>query len=209
MNPLVVRLSLLFVAIGLAVVPLLVRVGRSDDATVQQAQQVCAAVAESRHAEAIAASEMLPPLDSEAARQVAECRCWALQRVGEAGRCTALLDQRLAGADERGSDWLPPAPLVRPVLRARLDRLNNAQDVAQVGATIGREFSYALVQAVSSLEDAALQQGLRQLVDADLVFQKGLPPQAQYVFKHALVQDTAYQSLLKSRRQRHSQCTEQ
>lgn len=86
-------------------------------------------------------------------------------------------------------------------LRARLDRLNTAQDVAQVGARVGREFSYALVRAVSSFEDAELQQGLRQLVDADLVFQKGLPPQAHYVFKHALVQDTAYQSLLKSRRQ--------
>jgi predicted ATPase len=86
-------------------------------------------------------------------------------------------------------------------LRARLDRLNAAQDVAQVGATIGREFSHELVQAVSGLEDTVLEKGLRQLVEADLVFQKGLPPLAQYVFKHALVQDTAYQSLLKSRRQ--------
>jgi class 3 adenylate cyclase/predicted ATPase len=86
-------------------------------------------------------------------------------------------------------------------LRARLDRLNMAQDVAQIGATIGREFSYALLQAVSSLEEAELQQGLRQLVEADLVFQKGLPPQAQYVFKHALIRDTAYESLLKRRRQ--------
>ena len=86
-------------------------------------------------------------------------------------------------------------------LRARLDRLNAAQGVAQVGATIGREFSYELVQAVSALDESVLQQGLRQLVDADLVFQKGLPPHAQYVFKHALVQDSAYQSLLKSRRQ--------
>ena len=86
-------------------------------------------------------------------------------------------------------------------LRARLDRLNTAQEVAQIGATLGREFSYELLQAVSASEDTVLQQGLQQLVEADLVFQQGLPPQAQYVFKHALIQDTAYQSLLKSRRQ--------
>ena len=86
-------------------------------------------------------------------------------------------------------------------LRARLDRLNTAQEVAQIGATLGREFSYELLQAVSASEDEVLQQGLRRLVEADLVFQHGLPPQAQYVFKHALIQDTAYQSLLKSRRQ--------
>ena len=86
-------------------------------------------------------------------------------------------------------------------LRARLDRLNTAREVAQVGATLGREFSYELLQAVSATQESVLQQGLRQLVEADLVFQKGMPPQAQYVFKHALVQDTAYQSLLKSQRQ--------
>ena len=79
--------------------------------------------------------------------------------------------------------------------------MNTAQEIAQVGATIGREFSYELLHAVSPLEEEPLQQGLRQLVAADLVSQKGLPPQAQYVFKHALIQDSAYQSLLRSTRQ--------
>ncbi len=90
-------------------------------------------------------------------------------------------------------------------LMARLDRLGTAKEVAQHGATIGREFSYELLQAVSPLEAASLQQGLQQLVKAELVYQRGLFPQARYVFKHALIQDTAYQSLLKSTRQHYHQ----
>ena len=86
-------------------------------------------------------------------------------------------------------------------LMARLDRLAPAKEVAQLGATLGREFSYEVIQAVSPLDEATLQQALGQLVEAELVYQRGLPPQAQYVFKHVLIQDTAYQSLLKSRRQ--------
>jgi len=85
-------------------------------------------------------------------------------------------------------------------LMARLDRLGTAKELAQLGATIGREFNYALLEAVSLLDEDTLQRGLRQLVDAELVFQSGVPPQSRYLFKHALVQDTAYQSLLKSRR---------
>ena len=84
---------------------------------------------------------------------------------------------------------------------ARLDRLGSAKAIAQLGATIGREFSYELLHAVSPVDEATLQQELRQLVDAELLYQRGLLPQATYLFKHALVQDTAYQSLLKSRRQ--------
>jgi predicted ATPase len=84
---------------------------------------------------------------------------------------------------------------------ARLDRLATVREIAQIGATLGREFNYDLLEAVSSFNEEALQQGLRQLVEAELVFQSGVPPQARYLFKHALVQDTAYQSLLKSRRQ--------
>ena len=87
-------------------------------------------------------------------------------------------------------------------LMARLDRLAEAKAVAQLGATLGREFSYELLQAVSSVDEATLQHGLAQLVDAELVYQRGLPPHAHYIFKHALVQDTAYQSLLKRERQR-------
>lgn len=76
-------------------------------------------------------------------------------------------------------------------LMARLDRLGPAKEIAQVGATIGREFDYALLQTVSSLHEEALQQGLQQLVEAELVYQSGVLPQARYLFKHALVQDTA------------------
>ena len=93
-----------------------------------------------------------------------------------------------------------PATL-QDALMARLDRLGAAKEIAQVGATIGREFHYDLLQAVSSLTEDTLQQGLRHLVEAELVYQNGRPPQATYLFKHALIQDTAYQSLLKSRRQ--------
>src|SRR5262249_51920502 len=88
---------------------------------------------------------------------------------------------------------------------ARLDRLATVKEVAQMGATLGREFSYELLQAVAPVEEAGLQQALRQLVEAELVYQRGVPPQATYLFKHALVQDTAYQSLLKSTRQQYHQ----
>ena len=84
---------------------------------------------------------------------------------------------------------------------ARLDRIGEARDLAQLGATLGREFRYALLHAVSPLDEAALQQGLQHLVDSELLYQRGLPPDASYLFKHALIQDTAYASLLKSRRQ--------
>ncbi len=84
---------------------------------------------------------------------------------------------------------------------ARLDRLSTVREIAQLGATLGREFSYELMQAVSLLDEGTLQHGLKQLVEAELVYQRGLLPQAHYLFKHALIQDTAYQSLLKSKRQ--------
>ena len=86
-------------------------------------------------------------------------------------------------------------------LLARLDRLGSVKEVAQLGAAIGREFSYELLAAVSPLPDAALQEALHRLVQAELVFRRGQPPEATYLFKHALVQDSAYQSLLKSTRQ--------
>ena len=88
-------------------------------------------------------------------------------------------------------------------LMARLDRLAPVRELAQMGAVLGREFSYALIHAVSLLDEELLQQGLRQLVEAELIYQRGLPPQATYLFKHALIQDTAYQSLLKSTRQQY------
>src|SRR5262245_16341135 len=86
---------------------------------------------------------------------------------------------------------------------ARLDRLSTVREIAQLGATLGREFSYELLHAVSPVDEGTLQQGLRQLVEAELVYQRGVPPQATYTFKHALIQDAAYQSLLKSTRRRY------
>ena len=84
---------------------------------------------------------------------------------------------------------------------ARLDRLAVVKEVAQLGAVLGREFAYELLRAVAPLDEATLQQALARLVEAELLYQRGLPPQAIYVFKHALLQDAAYQSLLKSTRQ--------
>jgi predicted ATPase len=100
----------------------------------------------------------------------------------------------------------PLPPLAIPTtlhdsLMARLDRLAPVKEVAQIGAVIGREFSHELLAAVSPLADDKLGEALNQLVASELVFRRGAPPDATYSFKHALVQDAAYQSLLKSRRQ--------
>jgi class 3 adenylate cyclase/predicted ATPase len=103
---------------------------------------------------------------------------------------------------------LPPLAIpttLQDSLMARLDRLAAVKAVAQLGATIGRQFGYELLRAVSPLDEATLQHGLRQLVEAELVYQRGVPPQAAYTFKHALIQDAAYQSLLRSTRQQYHQ----
>jgi predicted ATPase len=84
---------------------------------------------------------------------------------------------------------------------ARLDRLASVRLVAQIGAAIGREFSYALLRMVSRLSQAELQVALARLVASELVFQRGTPPDAVYSFKHVLVQDAAHASLLRSTRQ--------
>jgi len=103
---------------------------------------------------------------------------------------------------------LPPLAIpttLQDALMARLDRLAPVKAVAQLGAVLGREFSYALLRAVAPLEEASLQQSLAQLVEAELLHQRGHPPQTTYIFKHALVQDAAYQSLLRSTRQQSHQ----
>src|SRR5882724_11726053 len=104
----------------------------------------------------------------------------------------------------------PLPPLAIPAtlhdsLMARLDRLATVKGLAQLGATLGREFPYTLLQAVSPWDEETLQRGLHQLVEAEFLYQRGLPPQATYLFKHALIQDAAYQSLLKSTRQQYHQ----
>ena len=99
---------------------------------------------------------------------------------------------------------LPPLAIpntLQDSLMARLDRLASVKDIAQIGAVVGREFSYELIHAVANVPDAELDQALGKLIDAGLIFRRGTPPDANYTFKHALIQDTAYASLLKSRRQ--------
>jgi class 3 adenylate cyclase/predicted ATPase len=86
-------------------------------------------------------------------------------------------------------------------LMARLDHLESVRRVAQIGAAIGREFPYALLQAVSRLPEDELKAALARLVASELVFHRGIPPDAVYSFKHALVQDTAHGSLLRNTRQ--------
>ena len=99
---------------------------------------------------------------------------------------------------------LPPLAIpstLHDSLLARLDRLARVKEVAQIGAAIGREFSHTLLVAVADRPEAELQAALDQLISAELVFRHGTPPDATYSFKHALVQDAAYGTLLKSRRQ--------
>jgi class 3 adenylate cyclase/tetratricopeptide (TPR) repeat protein len=93
-----------------------------------------------------------------------------------------------------------PATL-RDSLMARLDRYMPVKEVAQIGAAIGREFSYELISAVAPIDQEQLDDALARLTESGLAFRRGTPPDALYTFKHALVQDAAYDSLLKSRRQ--------
>ena len=85
-------------------------------------------------------------------------------------------------------------------LMARLDRLESGKAIAQLGACIGREFSYRLLEAIAPGDAAGLGDALARLIDAELLYRRGPVPDTMYVFKHALIQETAYQSLLKSRR---------
>jgi predicted ATPase len=99
---------------------------------------------------------------------------------------------------------LPPLSIpasLHDSLMARLDRLAPVKEIAQVGAAIGREFSYALLHAVTGCDEGSLNAALSQLEEAELLFCSRSPPDVRYSFKHALVQDAAYESLLKSRRQ--------
>src|SRR5262249_20335587 len=90
-------------------------------------------------------------------------------------------------------------------LMARLDHLVTTKRIAQLAEVIGRQFPYELLLAVSQVDASTLQRELGRLVEAEIVYQRGLPPQAYYFFKHALIQDAAYQSLLKSTRQHNHQ----
>jgi class 3 adenylate cyclase/predicted ATPase len=106
-----------------------------------------------------------------------------------------LLERGEAG----GLQAIPPT--LQQSLAARLDRLGEAREVAQIGAVLGRDFTYSLLRAVGGVDDPALQSALDRLTDADLLIAEGAGHEANYRFKHALIQDAAYDSLLKSRRQ--------
>ena len=157
----------------------------------------------------------LAPLDRAQVRKM----------VGEIASRHALSDEMIDGVGERtggvplfveevtrlllerdapgGAQAIPPT--LQQSLAARLDRLGEAREVAQTGAVLGRDFSYRLLRDVSSsaagFDEPRLQGALDQLTEADLLFVDGAPPTAAYRFKHALIQDAAYESLLKSRRQ--------
>src|SRR6266581_3684574 len=118
-----------------------------------------------------------------------------------------VLEAGILVADDGGyrlDGPLPPLAIpetLQDSLMARLDRLAPVREIAQIGAAIGREFSYSLVRALVGRDETALKHGFAQLEQAGLVFRRGEPPEATYSFKHALVRDAAYESLLKSRRQ--------
>jgi predicted ATPase len=90
-------------------------------------------------------------------------------------------------------------------LMARLDRAPRLREVAQLGSVLGREFAYDMISALAGIEEDMLQSGLGQLVGDELLYQRGRPPRSRYLFKHALIQDAAYQSLLKRTRQQYHQ----
>jgi class 3 adenylate cyclase len=157
----------------------------------------------------------LAPLDRAQVRRM----------IGEIASRHALSDETIDGVGERtggvplfveevtrlllernaqgGAQAIPPT--LQQSLAARLDRLGEAREVAQIGAVLGRDFSYRLLSDVSSsaagFDELRLQAALDRLTEADLLFADGAPPTAAYRFKHALIQDAAYDSLLKSRRQ--------
>jgi predicted ATPase len=113
---------------------------------------------------------------------------------------TAVLGE-IAGTSRLRANAISVPPTLQASLLARLDRLGPAsRELAQTGAAIGRNFSYELVTAVCQRGEAETAEAIRRLVESGLVFQRGMPPAAEYQFKHALVQDTAYDTLLRGAR---------
>jgi class 3 adenylate cyclase/tetratricopeptide (TPR) repeat protein len=127
----------------------------------------------------------------------------------------AVLEAKDEEAAERTVAAVPSPSIAVPPslyasLMARLDRLGSAKEVAQIGAVIGREFSHALLAAVVRKQETEIQSALDHLIEVGLLFRQGLPPHATYLFKHALVQDVAHSSLLRSTcKQLHQQIAEE
>ena len=143
-------------------------------------------------------------------------RASADERVAEAVKLAASAGVAVLEAGAQGPAALSAIPHPRlsvpatlhASLMARLDRLGSvAREVAQAGAAIGREFGYDLLAAIADLSEPQLCEALDRLSNAGLVFARGTPPAASYLFKHALVQDAAYSTLLRARRQQlHTAC---
>ena len=127
-------------------------------------------------------------------------RRWRAERTGGVPLFVEEVTRLLLERGEQGGIQAIP-PTLQQSLMARLDRLGTAREVAQIGSVIGRDFSYGLVRAVAGMEDVVLQPALERLAEADILLVQGLPPESDYRFKHALIQDAAYENLLKSRRQ--------
>jgi class 3 adenylate cyclase/predicted ATPase len=112
-----------------------------------------------------------------------------------------MVEREPARASGRAADRIPPT--LRDWLAARLDHLGSAKLVAQIAAIIGRTFSYKALRALAPLEESRLCEALTRLTGAELVYQRGLPPRSTYTFKHALIQEAAYDSVLRSERRQH------
>jgi class 3 adenylate cyclase len=127
-----------------------------------------------------------------------------LDAVMERTSGVPLFVEELTRAVLESSDATPGAHAIPETLHdslmARLDRLGAAKEVAQLAAVIGTEFSYELLQLISEMPEGELRTALTKLTDAELLYARGFPPEATYQFKHALIRDTAYDALLKSRR---------
>ena len=124
---------------------------------------------------------------------------------GDEEMTKAVLEAGNETASERTAAAVPPPAQTVPAslhasLMARLDRLGSAKEVAQIGSAIGREFSHALLAAVARKPEIELRSALDRLIGAGLLFRQGVPPHAAYLFKHALVQDAAYGTLLREPR---------
>src|SRR5215472_14521493 len=115
-----------------------------------------------------------------------------------------LFVEELTRAVLENADATPGAHAIPETLHdslmARLDRLGAAKEVAQLAAVIGTEFSYELLQLIAEVSEGELRTALTKLTDAELIYARGFPPEATYQFKHALIRETAYDALLKSRR---------
>jgi predicted ATPase len=125
---------------------------------------------------------------------------WVSERAGGVPLFVEEVTRLLLERGEVGGLQAIP-PTLQQLLAARLDRLGVAREAAQIGSVLGRSFSHALLQAAADLDEAGLQSSLERLAEADILFVDGVAPQANYRFKHALIQDAAYDSLLRSRRQ--------